>query len=179
MAFSLDFFLPIRTCCRLPAGLFLLLTLVSLIILQIITRFKFTWKLIWIWIKTLFQLFKLLKWVLHIGLRPSCQDKKCTSVNNRCIQSKISGDNIDCRRVELSANVTLARSRWMSNYYITPATGSSNQSEKRCWNANHVTVEHPRWMRKKCYYSHKSWGGVNMLQSLFSLQLTSHTQPFQ
>ena len=36
--------------------------------------------------------------------RPSCQKKKCTWVNNRCIRSKISGDNLDCRRVELSAN---------------------------------------------------------------------------
>ena len=28
--------------------------------------------------------------------RPSCQKKKCTCVNNRCIRSKISGDNLDC-----------------------------------------------------------------------------------
>ena len=58
-----------------------------------------------------------------------------------CIRSKISGDNLDCRRVELSANVTLARSRWMSNYYITPATGSSDQFERRCWNENHFPAE--------------------------------------
>ena len=31
-------------------------------------------------------------------------DEKCTCVNNRFIQSKISGDNLDCRRVELSVN---------------------------------------------------------------------------
>ena len=31
-------------------------------------------------------------------------DEKCTSVNNRCIRSKISGDNLDCRQVELSVN---------------------------------------------------------------------------
>ena len=46
-------------------------------------------------------------------------NKKCTCVNNRCIRSKISGYNLDCRRVELSANVTLTRSRWMSNNDIT------------------------------------------------------------
>ena len=51
--------------------------------------------------------------------RPSCQKKKCTCVNNRCIQSKISGDNLDCRRVELSANVMLTRGKWASNNYIT------------------------------------------------------------
>ena len=52
-----------------------------------------------------------------------------------------SGDNLDCQRVELSTNVTLARSRWASNYYITPATGSSDQLERRCWNGNHVPAE--------------------------------------
>ena len=34
-------------------------------------------------------------------------NKKYTCVNNRCIQSKISGDNLDCERVELGADVTL------------------------------------------------------------------------
>ena len=79
--------------------------------------------------------------MLHVGPRPSCQIKKCTCVNNRCIRSKISGDGLDCRRVELCVNVTLARSRWPSNYYITLATGSSDQLERRCWNENHVSAE--------------------------------------
>ena len=35
----------------------------------------------------------------------------------------------------------LTRSRWVSNYYITPATGSSDQLERRCWNENHVPAE--------------------------------------
>ena len=43
--------------------------------------------------------------------RPSGQKKKCASVNNRCIRSKISGGDLDCRIV------TLAGSRWASNYY--------------------------------------------------------------
>ena len=103
--------------------------------------------------------------LLHIDPRPSCQNKKCTRVNNWWIRSKISGDNLDCWRVELSANVTLARSRWMSNYNITPATGSSDQLERRCWNENHVPaeagplVEQARRTGKKCCYSQKSWGG--------------------
>ena len=33
--------------------------------------------------------------------------KKCTCVNNRCIRSKISGDNLYCGWVELSADATL------------------------------------------------------------------------
>ena len=32
-------------------------------------------------------------------------------------------------------------SRWASNYYITPATGSSDELERRCWNENHVSAE--------------------------------------
>ena len=58
-------------------------------------------------------------------------DEKCTSVKNRCIRSKISGDNLDCQWVELSTIVTLARSGWASNYYTTPATGSSVQLKRR------------------------------------------------
>ena len=79
--------------------------------------------------------------LLLIGPQPNCQNKKCTCVNNRCIRLKISGDNLDSRRVELSVNVTLTRSRWASNYYITPVTGSSEQLERRCWNENHVPAE--------------------------------------
>ena len=46
-------------------------------------------------------------------------NKRCTCVNNRCIRSKISGDNLDCGQVELDADVTPTRSRWVSNNYIT------------------------------------------------------------
>ena len=73
--------------------------------------------------------------------RPSCQRKKCTCVNNRYIRSKVSGDNLDCRRVELSANMTLARSRCTSNYYITRCDKKSDQLERRCCNENHVPAE--------------------------------------
>ena len=76
--------------------------------------------------------------------RPSCQNKKCTSVNNGCIKSKISGDqgrpwlSRDWTECEI---VTLVGSRWTSNYYITPVTGSSDQLERRCWKENHVPAE--------------------------------------
>ena len=43
-------------------------------------------------------------------------NKKCTCVNNRCIRWKISGDNIDCWRVELCY---AHWRRWVSNNYIT------------------------------------------------------------
>ena len=46
-------------------------------------------------------------------------NKKCTCVNSRYIRSKISGYNLDCGRVELGADMTPTRSRWMSNNYIT------------------------------------------------------------
>ena len=74
-------------------------------------------------------------------LQPSCQKKKCTCVNNRCIRSKISGDTLTVEGLNWERIVTLARSRWTSNYYITPATGSSDQLERRCWNENHVLAE--------------------------------------
>ena len=108
--------------------------------------------------------------------RPSCEKKKCTSVNNRCIRWKISGDQ---RRPWLSRGwieceiVTLAGSRWVSNYYITPATGSSDQLKwkkmleweacpNRVW-APEPPVEQPMRTGKKGCDSQKS-GGVNMLQ---------------
>ena len=115
--------------------------------------------------------------------------EKCTCVNNRCIRSKISGEQgrpwllrgwIECEIV------TLAGSRWTSNYYITPATGSSGQLERRCWNEDHTPAEAgppgPRWSSpgergRKAVITRRV--GVNMMQSLFGLQLTSHTQPFQ
>ena len=34
-------------------------------------------------------------------------NKKCICVNNRCIRSKISGDNLECERIELCAAATL------------------------------------------------------------------------
>ena len=104
-----------------------------------------------------------------------------------------SGDDLDCRRVGLSTNVTLARSRWTLNYYITPVTGSSDQLEKmlesepypsRGW-APRPPVKQLRKTGNKCCCSQKSWG-VNMLQfcSVSNKPLTDNTfrnpfEPFQ
>ena len=129
--------------------------------------------------------------------RPSCQNKKCTCVNNRCIRSKISGNqgrpwlsrgSIECEIV------TLAGSRWVSNYYITPATGSSDQMAFRAWSqcsrsscGNQLSAERlgpqaPGWAAQEngkeiLLYSQKSGG--QYVEDLFSLQLPSHTvKPF-
>ena len=96
--------------------------------------------------------------------RLSCQKKKCTYVNNRYIRSNISGATLIVEVLNWVRTVTLARSRWTTNYYITPATGSPDRLERRCWN------EQPRRTGKKGCDSQKSWG-VSMLQSLFGLQL--------
>ena len=113
--------------------------------------------------------------------RPSCQKKKGTGINNSCIRSKISGDNIDCRQVELSTNVTLAKGKWVSNYYITPATESSDQLQRTSWNENHVPVEagpsgprvsSPGKLEINAAVARRVWG--QYVTVLFSLQLTSH-----
>ena len=79
--------------------------------------------------------------------------------------------------------VTLAGSRWASNYYITPATGSSDELKRRCWNENHVPAEagppgpqlsSPGERERKAVIARRVVG-VNMLQPLFGVQLTSHT----
>ena len=75
--------------------------------------------------------------------RPSCPKKKCTSVNYRCIRSKISGDQ-GCpwlSRGWIECELGLSQEVGESNYYITPATGSSYQLERRCWGKNHVPAE--------------------------------------
>ena len=71
--------------------------------------------------------------------RPSCQNRKSTCVNNRCIRSR----NIRiCRGVELSAKLWRSQEEeWTPNYYITPATGISNQLEWRCGRENHQPAE--------------------------------------
>ena len=115
---------------------------------------------------------------------------KCTCVNNRCIRSKISGNNLDCRRVELSANLTLTRSRWMSNNYITRCDRKfrsvGDQSLKSVfqfeeWEPDPAEagpqvprLSSPGERERNAAIARRV--GVNMLQSLFNLQLTSHTK---
>ena len=94
----------------------------------------------------------------------------------------MSGHNLDCRWVELSVNVTLARSRWVSNYYITPATENSDHLGRRCWKENHVPADAgpPRPQlsspgeRERNATAVRRVGGVNMLQfcSVYNSPLT-------
>ena len=136
--------------------------------------------------------------------RPSCQKKKCTCVNNRCIRSKISGDQrrpwllkgwIECEIV------TLVGSRWTSNCYITPATWSSDQLEfrsvgvqisrredarmrtmsQRSW-ALRPPVEQLRRTGKKRCYGHKNGGSIccSSVQSPTPLsQRKTFSNPFE
>ena len=53
-------------------------------------------------------------------------DEKCTCVNNRCIQ----GITLTVDGLNWVWIVTLARSWWTSNYYITPVKGSSDHLER-------------------------------------------------
>ena len=113
--------------------------------------------------------------------RPSCQKKKCTCVNNRCIRSNISGDE---GRPWLSRGWI----EWAENNDITRGeTGSQAVGVQISWreDAGMRTISHqglslqaPGWAaqenRKERVWYPEEWG-VNMLQSLFSLQLTSHT----
>ena len=109
-------------------------------------------------------------------------DEKCTSVNNKCIRSKISGGTLTVDGLNWVWIVTLARSRWTSNYYMTPETGSSEQLERRCWNENHAPAEAglpgPRlsspWERERNAAVARRVGGGQYVAVLFSLQLTSH-----
>ena len=110
-------------------------------------------------------------------------DEKFTSVNNRCIRSKISGDNLNCRQVQLSANCDATGSRWMSNNYITRVRQEVNQLERRCWNENHVPAEAgPLGLRLSSLRERernaviaRRVGGGQYVAVLFSLRLTSHT----
>ena len=82
--------------------------------------------------------------------------------------------------------VMLTGSRWASNYYITPATGSSDQLERRCWNENHVPAEAgppgPRlsspgeWERKAVIARRV---GGQYVGVFVQSSTPSHTQPFQ
>ena len=72
----------------------------------------------------------------------TCQNKKCTCVNNRCIRSKISRYNLDRGRVELSANCDAHKKKVSVEQLHNPGeTGGSDQLERRCWNENHVPAE--------------------------------------
>ena len=124
---------------------------------------------------------------LHIDFRLSRQ------LRNRCTRSKISRYNLDRGRVELGAFATPTGSRWVSNNYITRChrhfelVGVSwiSSCSLRQWEPapsrglgpSGPSFEQPSRMKKKCCYSQRNFGLICC--SLFSLQLTSHTQPFR
>ena len=134
-----------------------------------------------------FLLFPL--YVEHIDLRPSRQSR------NRYIRSKISRYNLDRGWVEFGAIATHKGSRWTSNNDITRChrhfglvgvscswslSCSSRQWEpasSRGLGPSGPPVEQPSRKRKKCCYSRRNLGSICC--SVFSLQLTSHTQPFR
>ena len=59
--------------------------------------------------------------------QPGCQNRKCTYVNSRCIQSRNNQDIIALTMDRLNEYkiVTPTRRRWALNYYITQCTGNS------------------------------------------------------
>ena len=68
---------------------------VKLIFCSLLNCFKYCYLTIIVFVLHTVKLFQVLP-MLHIGSWPSCQNKKCTCINNRFIWSKISGDNLDC-----------------------------------------------------------------------------------
>ena len=77
----------------------------------------------------------------------------------------IRGD-LDCRGLELSAKLWRSQEEeWTSNYYITPATGSSSQLEVRCCTENQhpseVDLRTPDWAVE---VQSLRWVGENMLE---------------
>ena len=111
--------------------------------------------------------------------RPSCQNRKCTCVNNRCIIYLIT---LTVNGLTWVLFVTPTRRRWMSNNYLTRVKTGSQVSWKehaemrnmsqRGW-APKLPVKQPSRTGKKRCYGHKSGG--QYVAVLFSLQLTSHT----
>ena len=64
--------------------------------------------------------------------RLGCQNRKCTCVNNRCIQSRnIRIITLTVDRLNECEIVMPTRRRWASNYHITQCTGNSISLETR------------------------------------------------
>ena len=69
-------------------------------------------------------------------------NKKCNSVNNRCIRSKISGDNLDFLWVELGVDVTSTRSRlWYNPVRQEVQLVGVRVLEIRCQRENQLQTE--------------------------------------
>ena len=83
-------------------------------------------------------------WLLHIDLRPS----QAVKIGNAPVMYTgassrgISGYNLDCCGVELSAKLRRSQEEeWASNYYITLVTGGSDELEIRCGRENQHPAE--------------------------------------
>ena len=99
--------------------------------------------------------------------------EKCTCVNNSCIRSKISRDNLDCwierkcdahkKQVDGEQLYNLVRQEveisWRSEFEVSvPVRGARTRSKQR------LGPQAPGWAAqengKKCRYSQKSWGSI-------------------
>ena len=104
-------------------------------------------------------------------------NKKCTSVNNRRIRSKISGDTLTVdglnwvlsRRslkqvaVKQLYNPVLQEVRvsWRSEFAVSGCSSKQGEPDSaESWALRSPRVEQPHWMRKKCCNSQKSWGSI-------------------
>ena len=110
--------------------------------------------------------------------RPSCQNRKCTCVNNRCIRSRniriwpwLSRGWTECEIVTLAGRRVDFKLLYKPGNSWREDAGMRNMFH-RGW-APRPPVEQPRRTGKKRCYGHKS--GAQYVAVLFSLQLTSHT----
>ena len=82
--------------------------------------------------------------MLYIDLRPGQAVKigNAPMLITGASGQGISGYDLDCRGVELSVKLWCSQEEeWVSNYYINPATGSSNQLEIKCGRENQHPAE--------------------------------------
>ena len=116
--------------------------------------------------------------------RPSCQNKKFTCVNNRCIRSKRSGCDLGCRRVELSG---------VEQWYNRGETGSQAVGVQGLKSAFQIELREPALSREAGHPGPRlscpgkrerrtvmAGGAGGQYVAVFVRSPTpSHTQPFQ
>ena len=113
---------------------------------------------------------------------PSCQNKKCTWVNNGCIQSRMSEmaltvDGLNWVGVKQWYNPDEDRKlvSWRSEFWTQCSSSScGNQLSAESW-APRPPVEQPRRTRKMHYYGRRTWGGQYIAVFVQSPTSLSHT----
>ena len=122
--------------------------------------------------------------------RPGCQNRKCTCVNNRCIQSRnIRIITLTVDRLNEYEIVTLTRRRWTLKYYITQCTGNSSswgsdELEIRCGRENQhperLGPQDPGWAAQENGKETRLWPieWGQYVAVLFGLQLPLTHNPF-